>query len=72
MLVKIAKIGARVEEYAVEEGTTVGSVLEIAGIDPKGYNIRVNRVDGTVATVLHNGGDTVNVITLLPAVKVGR
>ena len=72
MFVKIAKLGSRVEEIMVEDGATVGTVLDLAGIDPKGYNIRVNRVDATVETVLRNGDDVTNIITLLPAVKAGR
>lgn len=72
MFVKIAKLGSRVEEFTVEDGSTVGAVLSLAGIDPKGYNIRVNRVDATVDTVLRNGDDTTNIVTLLPAVKAGQ
>ncbi len=69
MFVKIAKLGARVEEVMVEEGTTVGNALSIADIDPAGYNIRLNRVDATVDTVLNNGADVTNVVTLLPSIK---
>jgi len=71
MFVKIAKIGAPVKEVAVEDGTTVGEALRIAEIDPSGYKLRLNRVDATVDTTIHNGEET-SVITLLPAVKGGK
>ena len=73
MFVKIVKQGgSRVEEVYVDDGATVGDALDIAGIDPTGYNIRLNRVDVTVDTVLNNGADATNVITLLQAIKGGK
>jgi sulfur carrier protein ThiS len=72
MFVKIAKLGSRVEEVMVEEGTTIGGALAAAGLTAEGYNIRLNRVDASVDTVLRNGGDVTNIVTLLPAIKGGK
>ena len=47
-LVKVGKMPGRISEVVVDESATVSTVLEVAGLDPTGYEIKV---DGEVATL---------------------
>jgi len=52
-LVRVGVMPGRIQEYAVEEGQTIASLLEQAGLDAKGYDVKVdgNKVDASTATV---------------------
>lgn len=65
--VKIARLGDQVVEYFIEDGATVGTILDEAGINPEGYDLRVNGVPSSRDTTLEDG----DVITLIPPVKGG-
>lgn len=52
-LVKVGKMPGTIQEILIEDGTNVQQVLELAGLDRDGYEIKVN---GGVAQL----GDTVN------------
>lgn len=45
MSVKTVRVGmmpGRIEEFALEVGTSIGDVLNIAGLDPTGYDVKVD------------------------------
>ena len=65
--VKIAKLGSRVVEVALTEGASATEALQIAELDPQGFELRVNGTMITVPVVLNDG----DVITLVPAIKGG-
>lgn len=50
MIVKVAPIGERVVEVNVEQGATVGSILEVAGVLVNGRTISVNNSPATENT----------------------
>lgn len=73
MLVKVAPLGERVIEVNVEEGATVGQILETAGVLLNGRSIHVNNVAATEDTPVTNGDPQhVNIITLANKMKGGR
>ena len=50
--IKVGTMPGRIEEFAVEVGSTVGSVLALAGLDATGFEVKVDGVrvtdlDGT-------------------------
>lgn len=62
--IKVGKFPGRIEELVVEDGATVAQVLDIAGLEPQGYEIQL---DGNVV-----GVDTVvdgNLLVLAKQVK---
>lgn len=66
--VKIAKLGSRVQEFFLDNGATVASILAIAGEDSGGYEVRVNGVVVDAETPLDSG----DIVTLVPAIKGGN
>lgn len=65
-IIKVGVMPGRIQEVAVEVGTTVGQVLEIAGLESAGYEIKV---DGVVATVDTQITESTNLILLAKQVK---
>jgi len=65
--VKVARLGDQVKEFFVEEGQTVGSLLDEVGIDPEGWDLRVNGVPSSRETPLEDG----DIVTLVPPIKGG-
>ena len=65
MIVKIGKMPGRIEEIALEDGTTVQQALEIVGLDSEGYEIRVNGTASTTSAELSDG----NVVLLTKMIK---
>jgi molybdopterin converting factor small subunit len=69
MLVKIAKIGSRVNEVALGDEATVQDALTAGGQPiPSGHELRVNGERATSSTELEDG----DVITLVPSIKGGN
>ena len=40
--VRVGRLPGRITEFVLEDGVTVAQALEIAELDPTGYEIRVN------------------------------
>lgn len=47
MNVKVGMMPGKINEYVIEDGTTVNEVLEIAGLNPEGYDTKVDGVKVT-------------------------
>ena len=41
-MLKVGKMPGEIKEFAVEEGSTVGDVLELANLDSDGFTIKVD------------------------------
>ena len=65
--VKIARLGDQVKEVFIEDGATVGSVLDEFDVDAEGWDLRVNGNPSSRETSLEDG----DVITLVPPIKGG-
>jgi len=65
--VRIGAMPGKIEEYAIEVGTSINDALAQAGLDPTGYDVKVDgvKVDPNSATVQ---SDT-NLILLVKQVK---
>lgn len=65
--VRVGTMPGRIEEYAVEIGSTISSVLEQAGLEQGGYDVKVdgNKVDPSSETV----NESTNLILLVKQVK---
>jgi hypothetical protein len=72
MIVKVAPMGERVVEVTVEDGTTVGEILEIARVIHNERSIRVNNVDADLDTIVHNHTSEATIITLANKSKGGK
>lgn len=68
LLVKVAKLGARVVELYVPDGTTVGQAIVQAEFDAEGFEVRVNGTPARDADELSDGA----IVTLVPKIKGGR
>ncbi len=71
MSVKTVRVGmmpGRIEEFALEVGTNIGDVLNIANIDPTGYDVKVDgvKVENFGSTVIT---ENTNLILLAKQVK---
>lgn len=66
--VKAGKMPGRIEEFAVATGSSIKSLLEIAGLDASGHEVKV---DGVVVTNLDSTliTDSTNVVILAKQVK---
>jgi ABC-type uncharacterized transport system ATPase subunit len=69
MLVKVAPMGETVTEVNVEPGTSVGEILDIAGVNGNGRSITVNNVsaDESSSVTAEN-----SIISLANKMKGGR
>jgi hypothetical protein len=68
MFVKIAKLGSKVVELYVEDGTTLAQALEVAEMSAEGFEPRVNGAIARETTVLTDGA----IITMVPKIKGGH
>lgn len=64
--IKVAKLPGTVTEVAVEQGTTFAQVIEIAGQDSTGFEVKA---DGRTITDLNESADGVSMILLAKQVK---
>lgn len=64
-IVKVAKLGEVVKEVAIADDANMEEVLDAAGVDSEGFDVRVN--GRTPCGNIVNG----DMITLVPAVKGG-
>lgn len=65
--VRVGIMPGRINEFAVEEGTSIASLLEQASLDAKGYDVKVDgaKVDPSSATVTAS----TNLVLLVKQVK---
>lgn len=52
---KIGTVPGAIKEFLLEDNTTVGQALEMAGLTATGYDIRVDGVAATVDTIVVEG-----------------
>jgi sulfur carrier protein ThiS len=66
-IVRVGMMPGRINEHAVEVGTSIKDLLEQAGLDPQGYDVKVDgeKVDLNTATVK----DETNLVLLVKQVK---
>lgn len=66
-LVRVGMMPGRIEEHAVEVGTPISQVIENAGLDATGYDVKVDgtKVDASSATVT----DSTSLVLLVKQVK---
>jgi hypothetical protein len=43
-VIRVGMMPGRIEEYAVEVGTPISEVLAMAGLDPTGYDVKVDGI----------------------------
>lgn len=65
-VVKVGVMPGRIQEYAVDEQSTIASVLETAGLDATGYEVKA---DGTKITDLNSPVNGYNLVLLTKQVK---
>lgn len=66
MNIKVGMLPGKIEEYAVENGTTVQEVLTLAGLDSEGYEIRV---DSEIAELSQALNESNRVVLLVKKIK---
>ena len=55
ILVKLTQVPGATQEYGLEDGATVQTLLDVAGKDGSNYGIRVNGSTANVSTGLTDG-----------------
>ena len=55
IMVKLTQVPGATQEFGLEDGATVSSLLELAGKDAGNYAIRVNGSSASTSTVLNDG-----------------
>lgn len=65
-MVKIGSMPGRIEEFALEEGTTIQQAIDLAGLSASGFEVKV---DGTRVTDLNTPVGNANAILLAKQVK---
>ena len=55
ILVKLTQVPGATQEYGLEDGSTVQTLLDIAGKDGSNYAIRVNGSSANTGTALSDG-----------------
>jgi len=68
MFVKVAKLGAKVEEVNLATGSTVGDALNVAGVTADNMEMKFNGMAVQKDTQLHADG----VLTLVGQIKGGK
>ena len=63
--VKVGKLPGKIEEYALNGDRTVAAALAVAGLDPAGFEIRVNGSPATVDMAVGNN----STVLLLKKIK---
>lgn len=69
VVIKVGKVGARAEDYILENGTgaELTEALKNAGVETAGFQLRYGGSNVEAATRLPNNG----IVTLTPAIKGG-
>lgn len=65
-ILKVGTVPGRIQEVAVEDDTTVAQAIEMAGLNPSGYDVKV---DGRVATLVSKLSSTASTVLLVQKVK---
>lgn len=55
IMVKLTQVPGATQEFGLDDGSTVDTLLGIAGKDAANYAIRVNGSPASTSTVLHDG-----------------
>lgn len=55
LMVKLTQVPGATQEFGLENGATVSTLLQLAGKDAGNYAIRVNGSPANVNTVLNDG-----------------
>ena len=55
LVVKAGTMPGRINEFVVEPGTTVGQLVEIAGLETQGYQVKVNSEEADMGQLLNDG-----------------
>lgn len=55
IMVKLTQVPGATQEFGLDEGSTVATLLETAGKDAANYAIRVNGTSASVSTPLSDG-----------------
>lgn len=66
--VKAGVMPGQINQYALETDATVEDVLEQAGLDPNGFEVRVNGMTGSLETPLADGA----IVLLVKKIKGNR
>lgn len=64
--VRVGVMPGRINEYVVDDSTSIGELLTLAELDPSGYEVKV---DGTKYTDLSRPVGTANLVLLAKLVK---
>lgn len=64
--VKVGQMPGKIESFAVNTGTSIGDVLELAGLNPDGFEVKV---DGETTELTSSVTDSTNMILLVKKVK---
>jgi sulfur carrier protein ThiS len=67
-LVKVAKLGKKVEEVALESRSNVGDALKAANMTKDGFELRLNGKPVDTGATVRNG----DIVTLVPQIKGGK
>ena len=59
MKVKVAVVPGKVSNVVLDEGTTIADAIRVAGIDPSGYEMKVNSVTATNFNEQLSDGDMI-------------
>jgi len=65
--IRVGMMPGRINEFAVEVGTSLSEVLTLAGLDASGYDVKVDgeKVDASTASV----GETTSLVLLVKQIK---
>lgn len=66
-LIKVAKLGQRVVEVALDNGATVADAIAAAEVDDNRTQLRINGSPAEHDSVVTNG----DIVTLIPSIKGG-
>lgn len=65
--IRVGAMPGRINEFAVEEGTSIAKVLELAELNPTGYDVKVDGVNVNPAETFVNANT--NLVLLTKQVK---
>jgi len=54
-VVTVGKVPGTLQEIAVESGATVAQVLELAGLNPAGFEVRLNGAEASLTSTVTDG-----------------
>jgi len=65
--IKVGMLPGRLEEYTIEAGTTIQQVIELAGLDTNGFEVKAN--GATVSDLSQEVGEGVDRVLLVKKIK---